>query len=417
MVKLRAHLSPAWQRTDKDALQAQQIIRNILEDTLSADNAVRVAMINNPGLQGALTELGIAEADWVQAGKMRNPSYSFLKLTPVSDEYDTEQRVLLDVMSLITIPMRSCIEKQRFQQAKIQAAINILDVAAQTRKAYYRLIAAEQTVHYIAKVKETAHINSQLAKQLEKVGNFSKLQKDREQVFLAEIHTQELRAKMSAKKEREQLVRLLGLKNAHSLKLPERLPDLPTSFPEWQQIEKAAISKRLDIQMMQHELNSKAKSLGLTKATRFISVLEAGYAYNSSDSKPHQSGYEINLEIPLFDWGEAKVAKAQNIYMQSVWRLREVVTNAGSEIREAYQIYQMSYDLAKHLRDDLVPLRKRILDEAMLRYNGMLISTFELMVDEREQILSVNNYIEALRDFWLAQADMQTALMVKSPFN
>jgi outer membrane protein TolC len=78
-------------------------------------------------------------------------------------------------------------------------------------------------------------------------------------------------------------------------------------------------------------------------------------------------------------------------------------------------VYRVQYDKAKFYRDDVVTLRKLILDESLLRYNGMLISTFELLADEREQILSVNAYIETLRNFWLAETDLQTALMVKSP--
>lgn len=416
LVSSRVHQQPVWLRSDEERAQQQQIVNTILCNTLSADEAVRVAFINNPALQKTLADLGIAEAELVQAGRIRNPSISYTKLTPVSGEYDIERTVLFDVMSLLTMPMRSAIEKQRFQQAKLQAAMNILEMAAKTRKAYYSTVAAEQMVRYLEKINEASQASAQLALRMAEVGNWNRLQQAREQAFYAEVISQLADAKLLALQEREHLTRLMGLwgEQIH-YKLPERLPELPRSVTESCEFEKQALISRLDVQAMRHEIQSKCKALGLTKATRFIDVFDLGYVRNSSDDEPHQTGYEISLEIPLFDWGDAKVARAQNIYMQAVWHLREIAINARSEVREAYQVYRVQYDKAKFYRDDVVTLRKLILDESLLRYNGMLISTFELLADEREQIISVNAYIESLRDFWLAETDLQTALMVKSP--
>ena len=101
--------------------------------------------------------------------------------------------------------------------------------------------------------------------------------------------------------------------------------------------------------------------------------------------------------------------------MQSVHRLQSAALAAQSEVRASYQTYRTTYDIARHYRDEVVPLRKRIADENVLRYNGMLIGVFELLADAREQIASVNAYIDALRAFWLAETDLQLALSGTSP--
>ncbi|WP_315631123.1 hypothetical protein, partial [Escherichia coli] len=75
---------------------------------------------------------------------------------------------------------------------------------------------------------------------------------------------------------------------------------------------------------------------------------------------------------------------------------------ANSRVREQYSAYRTAYDLARHYRDEIVPLRKTIAEENVLRYNGMLIGVFELLADAREQITSVSQAIDAQRDFWLA---------------
>ncbi len=416
LVRNRVHQQPVWLRSDAQRAEQQQTVQSILAQALSADDTVSVALMNNPALQKALTDLGIAEADLVQAGRVRNPSISYVKLKPVSGEYDIERTILFDVMSLLTMPLRTEIERQRFQQAKLQAAMDILEIAAKTRKAYFATIAAEQMVQYLEKIKDASQASAQLALRMAEVGNWNRLQQAREQAFYAEVMSELTDAKLIAIQEREHLTRLMGLwgEQIH-YKLPERLPELPPSTTAPHELEKQALISRLDVQAMRREIEIKCKALGLTKATRFIDVFDLGYVRNSSDDEPHQTGYEISLEIPLFDWGDAKVAKAQNIYMQAVWHLREIAINARSEVREAYQVYRINYDKAKFYRDEVISLRKLILDESLLRYNGMLISTFELLADEREQIMSVNAYIQSLRDYWLAETDLQTALMVKSP--
>jgi outer membrane protein TolC len=127
----------------------------------------------------------------------------------------------------------------------------------------------------------------------------------------------------------------------------------------------------------------------------------------------YKKGYEVSFELPLFDWGSARVARAEAQYMQAIDLAAEAAINARSEVREAYHGYRSSFELARHYRDEVVPIRKRISDENLLRYNGMLIGVFELLADARSQITSVNSYIESLRDFWIAQADLEMSLIGK----
>ena len=158
-----------------------------------------------------------------------------------------------------------------------------------------------------------------------------------------------------------------------------------------------------------------AASLGLTRMTGFLSVLEVGYQRNSATGQPRQTGYEIELRLPIFDWGEARVARAEYTYMQAVNRAADLAVRARSEVREAYHGYRTAYDLARHYRNELVPLHKRISEENVLRYNGMLIGVFELLTDARKQIASVNAYIETLRDFWTTETHLDLALTGTSP--
>jgi outer membrane protein TolC len=193
------------------------------------------------------------------------------------------------------------------------------------------------------------------------------------------------------------------------------LPELPAAPAEPKDAEQTAMDKRLDVLVAKRATDSTAKSLGLTKTTRFINVLHAGYQNQSNTGETRKNGYEIELELPLFDFGSARVARAEATYMQSVNRTAQVAINARSEVRESYSAYRTAYDLAKHYRDEVVPLRKRMSDENLLRYNGMLASVFELLADSKEQISSVTGAVEALRAYWVAETNLQSALTGRSP--
>ncbi|HJV83728.1 TolC family protein [Noviherbaspirillum sp.] len=393
-----------------DAAALDASIDVLLVQPLSADTAVRIALTNNRGLQASLSELGVVEADFVQAGRLRNPSVSFGRLRG-GDDIEIERSIMFDLAGLLTLPLRRDIESRRFEQAKLQAAEHAVKLAADTRRAYFNAVAAQQTAQYMEQVKDAAEAGAELAQGMAKAGNWSKLDQAREQAFHADATAQLARARQNAVAARERLTRAMGLSAKHTAyKLPGRLPDLPSAPAEVGNIEAQALQQRLDVQMARRDAEATASALGLTRTTGFINVFDAGYRTKSQTGAPRSNGYQIELELPLFDWSGAKTAGAEAVYMQAVHRTADIAVRARSEAREAYSAYRTSYDLARHYRDEVVPLRKKISEEMQLRYNGMLVSVFDLLADARAQIGSVNAAIEAQRDFWLADTDLQQAI-------
>lgn len=413
IAKQRIGKDVQWARTDAERNDMDARVAELLKRPLSADDAVQIALLNNRGLQAAFFQLGITEADFVQAGRLPNPGFSFGRFRR-DGEIEWERGLHFNLARLLTLPAASKIEQRRFERAQRQAAIDVLDLAADTRKAYFTAVAAAETARYMRQVRLAADAGAELAQRMARVGNWSKLEQAREQGFHAEAALNAARAEQAASVARERLTRLMGLWGRHAqFKLPERLPDLPQVPEELPNIEQAAMEQRLDLQAMRLDADALAGNLGLTRATRLINVLELGLERNSSNEKPVERGYEIRFELPLFDWSGARVAKAEAIYMQAVNQAAEAAVNARSEVRDAYRSYRSAYDIAKHYRDEIVPLRKRIADENLLRYNGMLLGVFDLLADARAQSVSVNGYIEALRDYWLAQSDLQMSLVGK----
>jgi outer membrane protein TolC len=402
-------------KTPDDARSAQTRVAELLGAPLTADSAVEVALLNNAGLQASFRELGIAEADLVEAGRIRNPVFSFFNVSS-AESYKIERAILFDVMGLLTMPKRLAIERARFEQAQVQAASEAVALASEARRAWAAAVASQQLATYAEQVKSAADASAELARRMAQAGNFSRLAQMREQTFYAEATAQLARARHQATADREKLIRVLGLWGTSTqFKLPQRLPDLPKAPAEPRDAEKLALERRLDVQLARRSTETLATSLGLTRVTRFVDGFELGYANLSEAGEPRMNGYELSFEIPLFDWGTARVARAEAQYMQAVQRAVKTAVDARSQVRESYSAYRTSYDLAKHYRDEVVPLAKRISEENVYRYNGMLIGTFELLADAREQVRSVVGAVEALRDFWMADTDLQTALTAGAP--
>ncbi len=400
--------------------QTVQAVTGLLAQPVDEAAAVRIALLNNPALHASMATLGISDAERVQAGRLPNPHLALGRFIE-GDKLEIERILTFNVIGLLTLPWRSQWAGQQTELAKLQAAQDVVKLAADTRKAWIQAVAAQQTARYMRDVKESAEAGAELARRLAKVGNWSRLNQAREQSFLTDATAQLARSEQAAFASREQLTRMMGLWGAQTnYQLPERLPDLPKAAREITDVEAQAIAQRLDVRSATTEASYVANSLGFVKASGFIDALDVSYTHtttfdNAAGSRETKRGFEIELPLPIFDWGQARNARAQSVYMQSVAKVREVGVRARSEAREAYHGYRTAYDLARYYRDEVVPLRKFISDEVLLRYSGMITSIFELLSDARTNVMAVNASIDAQRDFWLADADLQTTLTGTSP--
>jgi outer membrane protein TolC len=401
-------------RSQDDADAAGARVRQFLKRPLTADTAVQVALLNNRGLQAAYNDLGIAEAVSVRQSLPPNPSVSISRVTG-SVETEIDRQIVGNILALVTLPVRSEIAADRFRQAQLFAALETLRVAAETRRAFYRAVGARELVGMLAQADSAAATSAQLAKRLGETGAMNKLDQAREQAFHAEVTTQLARARQRAVIERERLIRSLGLSgNDLDFGLSNALPALPRRAHVLRAVEQDAVSRRVDLQIARIELETLAKSYGLTQATRFINVLDAGYAdkiTNNKETGEHirDRGFTVTFEVPLFDFGETRVREAEQTYMQAVNRLAEKAVNVRSEARLAYSSYRSSYDIANRYQRDVLPLRKTISDEMILRYGAMQVDVFSLLNDARQRIAANIAAAEARRDFWIASVDLSAA--------
>ena len=414
----RRHLAAEvqWPRTSQEQAKVDARVAALLEHPLSAEDAVQIALLNNRLLQGAFEELGISEADLVQAGRLPNPRFD-LRHASAAGQYDVEETLSLNVLALLTMPYARSIEKQRFAQAQSVAVLRVAQLAKDTREAYYAAVAARESRDYRQKVHAAAETGATLAQRMVAAGNWNRLEQVREQNFYTDAAQGLTRAHLAEEAARERLLSLMGLPAAKSatqnLQLAEALPTLPASLGDLPDVESALLQNRLDLQLMRMRMDELQRRLKLTRSTRFVNVLDAGATRVREGPRdaPYERGYTITLEVPIFDGGSVRVKRSEALYAQAVDRFTQAAIEARSQIRLAYAGYRAAFELAGQQRDEVLPLRKAVTQENLLRYNASQISIFELLSGVREQAAALSGYIQCTLDFWIAKSRLDAALL------
>ncbi len=401
--------------------QARERVQHLLGEPLTEDAAVQVTLLNNRGLQASYNDLGISETEYVQATLPANPALVVDRTFGTGNFVELGLQLVGNLLAFATLPRRSEIARREFEEARYRAVATTLSLSVDARRAYVRAVAAQHKLALLEQARQTADASARLMRQLGETGAASKLDQGRIAAFYAELSAQVAQARLGVTRERETLNRLLGLWGTDfEYRLPARLPALPAAPDALPDVEIEAMRRRVDLIILRYEIVTLARSIGFVEATRYLTFLELGLGYrnevetNDSGERTLKNrwGFELGIVIPIFDSGQARLTAARETYMRAVNRLAERSVNARSEARVAYATYRARYDIAQYYQTRIVPLRRQIAAETLLRYNGMLVDVFELLIDEREHITANIASLDALRDYHLALADLQAAMIV-----
>lgn len=407
-----------WVQSTEEARAVSERVKNLVrKKTISADVAVQAALLNNRGLQAAYADIGLSAADVWQEKLLVNPRIG-IGISGVGIGRTVESAVTSNILALITRPRRVAVADARFRQAQLRAAEETLRLAADTRRAWINTVSAWETVAYLNRAKTAADAASELAKKLGETGALPKAGQAREHAFYAELSAQAARARLDARLAKEELTRRMGLWGSDvDYQVPNALPALPKGARAKRAIEAEALRNRVDLEVAKLELEALAKSYGLTEATRYLTDLELMTGVevekeeeDGSEKNIASGNFEVEFVIPVFDTGKARMRQAELSYIRAANLLAERAVNVRSEARGAYDAYRSRFDIARHYRNNVVPLRKTIEEQSLLTYNGMITNTFELLADIRAKIDADVLALGAKRDFWLADVDLGTAV-------
>jgi cobalt-zinc-cadmium efflux system outer membrane protein len=368
-------------------------------------------------LQATYSDLGIAQADLVQAGLLSNPIFDATVMFPVrgGGRPDLELGAAMNFLNVFYIPLRKRVAAARFEEAKIRISGSILDFAGRVRTAFYNYEADEQTLELRRTIVEALGASFELTRRLYQAGNISDLNFARERAQMEGGKLALRSAEISVRQSREELNVLMGLWGEQiQWQSRGRLPDIQNLPDEIKDIERLALEQSTEIAAARQRWMVEGEQLGLTRWTTLLPEFSTG-ATAERDDGAWQVGPNLDFLIPLFDQGQARSARSivelrriQHEYYALAVRIR-------GQARAARDRLEGAADRALYYRDILLPLHERIVNESQLQYNAMQLSPLELLRAREQQIETAASYVGALRDYWLARTDVEQILTGRLP--
>ena len=413
LVQQRLGHEVRWDRGGEDAKKVHDHVRTLLAQPLDAESAVEVALLNNRRIQAVYEELGVAQADLVQAGLLRNPTFGASVRFPTSGPGSTESEfsIAQDFLDLFTLPLRKRVAERQFEQAKLRVGNAVLQLAAETRAAFFSLLAARHLGELLREISQGQDALSELAQARREAGNINDLELSLEADSALSARAAVARSDGEMLAAQERLARMLGVwGDDAALRMQGTLPELPENEPSLEHLESLAIQQRLDLGAVRSERDLLASSLSLAQGTRFLPGLQLGVSTSRDAEGTRVTGPTASLELPIFDQGQARIARLEAQAREADARVDDLAVQVRSEVRSARNRLVQGRALVEFYRKAVLPLRERILQQTQLQYNAMQNGLLQLLNARHGQTNAYREYVEGLRDYWIARSDLELAV-------
>jgi cobalt-zinc-cadmium efflux system outer membrane protein len=415
-VEARSGKRLVWHlRTALDA-QVDQEVQALLHDTLTVDGAIQVALLNNRNLQALYADLGVAQADLVQAGLLRNPVFDgAVRFLLSGGQPELEFNTAIEFLDIFYLPLRKRVAAAQFEEAKLQVMGVVLDFTVTVRRAFYRYQADEQMLELLQTIGQALAIALEVAQRLHDAGNITDLDLARERALLEEARLQLRAAEIAVRQSREQLNTLMGLWGSQTTwHIDRHLSDPAAHTTPLTELERRALQQSLDLASARQRIIVAGEQLGATRTVALIPEAELG-GHGEREEGAWDVGVSFGFPIPLFDQGQARVGRAVTELRRAQQEYYALGVQLRSTVRTVHERLQGAQDRVLYYRDILLPLRERIVNETQLHYNAMQLGVFDLVRAREQQIQAAVAYIETLLDYWLAHTDLGHLLSGRLP--
>jgi cobalt-zinc-cadmium efflux system outer membrane protein len=408
-VERRAGHRVQWNRLTADDRSVAAAVNELLAQGLTAEGAVQVALLNNRRLQATYEDLGVAQADVVQAGLLRNPVFDGdVKFFEGGEGTKVELAAVQDFLDVFFIPLRQRIAATAFESEKLRVTGTVLDLVGEVRTAFYTHAAAEQALELRRTVVAATEASYDIARRIREAGNMTALDVANERALHEQAKLDLAVAEAAALDTRERLNVVLGLWGPRTTwTVQDRLPDPPADEVPAEGIERRAVERNLDLAMTRHQIEAAARTLGIRRSMGLLPEAEAGVAAEREVDGAWGAGPAFSLPVPIFNQGQPAMAGARS----ALERVRQQYVATAVEVRSAARTARNRLLAARaradYFRQVILPLRQEITRQTQLQYNAMQVGPFQLLQARQGEIDAGVQYIDALRDYWIARAQLE----------
>lgn len=395
------------------------LVANWLSEPLTAERAVRISMLRSPRLQAEYARLGLARADIMEAVQIANPRLSLSTLALGSGSGSGSQfsvGIAIPLIDLLVLPTRVKLARSDFERAKLEIAAAVLAVSFDVEQDWYEYIGAQQVADMRQAVAAGLGTSAALAKRYFDAGNISELQLKREEAAATEARIDAAHGLVAARMARLKLNLAVGLSGADATwQTTGRLPLPVEREDEVVELTQIANVGNLELSAVRREVAILGDVAGITRKFRLLGGTEIGYAREREVDRSVIRGPTLNLELPIFNQGGAKVARANAQLRQAQARLAELQLKTDNAVRLGAERVGVLSEIVKTHRDLLIPAREKIVERSQQEQNFMLIGVFELIQAKTQQYDAYQGYLEAVRDYWVARIDLMRAIGARLP--
>lgn len=401
-----------WNRSCDEDLRIAEHIQDLLSQPMTIESAIQIALLNNPEIQAIFEEVGIAQADLVEAGLFSNPVFEIEVRYPYAKRLKTNIEYLLTAtfLDIFLIPLKTKLASTELEQAKLKVSNKILDLAFEVRRTYYELIAELQKLKYTQAHAELSSILAEIAARQNAVGNTFQLESEQHRANFLKAEIEIEKSQQEIIRLKEKINRLMGLGEEMCLEYPEQLPEELDYFGfDLPVLESTALQERIDLQVLRFEVIRFCQMLGLKDWWNYTG-LQAGMAGEREPDGVNVLGFGVHGEIPIFNFGQAARMRIFAQLRQAKDRLAAAEIMALSEVREAHRLLMRRLGILNRYRSGILPLERKIIDSSEELYNVMGLGVDQLLRNKQQQIETCRGYVESLKDYWISRVYLDHAL-------
>ena len=403
-----------WNQGGDDDKKVADALTKLLANEMTVDQAVQVALLNNPTLQATYEELSIAQADVVQAGLLKNPVFSASITTAERDQLDPNLifGVTQDFLDLLMLPARKKVAKGQFEQVRLRLVDDVLELASRTRAAYFMLQGAMQVVAMREVIAQAADAAIELTTRQHEAGNINDLDLANEAASFEQIKLDLARSQTDAIGAREDLAKLLGLwaDAAGNFRIAAKLPELPKEEVVLDRLEGSAIARRADLAAAMQQARTLAYAASLARSARWTGAISIGADVARLRNGHVVVGPNASIELPIFDQRQAVLARIDAMERAAQLTVRAIAIDVRSDVRRARMRVVASRRLVEQYKNVIVPARQNLVRLSQTQYDSMLLGVYQLLLARQNEINAYREYIEGLRDYWIARSDLERAV-------
>ena len=404
---LAAHGAPSkgWDRNgENDA----GLVGSWLAQPLTSEVAVRVAMVRSPRLQQIYGELGVAHADILSAVQVANPR---LGVSSLALQNGPGSQFILGLaaplVDLIALPSRTRLARLEQDRARLRIAGAVLTVSLDVESAWYRYTGAEQVAGMRGAVADALKTSADLAQRFFDAGNITELQLNRELAAASSAHIAASRSLVDAKLARLDLNTLMGLRSSETAWTSAAVLPLPVEHEDDPALlrQTASVSS-LDLLAARKEATIFASSARTTRALRLLGGTTVGFDREREVDGSVIRGPTLDLEVPIFNQGGARVARADAQLRIAKAKLALIELSTDNAIDLAAERVRVLSDIVRIHREALVPQREIVAARSQDEENYALIGEFEVLMAKTQEYDAYQGFLEAVRDYWLARVEL-----------